>query len=50
MNRHGRFLLLSLTVLLALPAARAADVTIYRCTDAKGHLTLRDTPCRKGEK
>jgi hypothetical protein len=33
----------------ALPAA-AADVTIYRCTDARGHLTLRDTPCAKGER
>lgn len=32
--------------------ARAAetDVTIYRCTDAKGKLTLRDTPCAKGQK
>jgi hypothetical protein len=29
---------------------RAADeVTIYRCVDAKGRLTLRDTPCAKGE-
>lgn len=27
----------------------AADVTIYRCIDAKGRLTLRDTPCAKGE-
>ncbi len=40
---------------LALPAAVAAadtpagEVTIYRCTDAKGHLALRDTPCHKGE-
>jgi len=31
-------------------SAHAAEVTIYRCTDAKGHLTLRDTPCRPGEK
>ena len=32
-------------------AARAADeVTIYRCTDAADHLTLRDTPCRKDQK
>ncbi len=41
---------------LSLPATGAAadtppgEVTIYRCTDAKGHLALRDTPCRKGEK
>ena len=35
----------------AAPVARASagEVTIYRCTDASGHLTLRDTPCRKGE-
>ena len=35
----------------AAPSARAADddVTIYRCTDAKGKLTLRDTPCAKGQ-
>jgi len=43
---------LSLAVLLpAAPAVRAADeVTIYRCVDARGKLTLRDTPCAKGEK
>lgn len=38
--------------LLALPAPAApahAQVTIYRCTDARGHLTLRDSPCRSGE-
>ena len=33
-----------------MPVARGADaVTIYRCTDAAGHLTLRDTPCAKGQ-
>jgi hypothetical protein len=38
-------------LLAAAPLAHAAgDVTIYRCTDASGHLTLRDTPCRKGER
>ena len=47
---------LSLTLLvLALCAgfaahAAAEDVTIYRCTDAKGKLTLRDSPCKRGEK
>ena len=30
--------------------ARAEEVTIYRCTDAGGHLTVRDTPCASGEK
>jgi hypothetical protein len=41
-------------LLLALPgtdtvAAAADEVTIYRCVDGKGRLTLRDTPCKKGE-
>lgn len=30
--------------------ARADEVTIYRCVDARGRLTLRDTPCAKGER
>jgi hypothetical protein len=30
--------------------AAAAEIVIYRCTDAQGRLTLRDTPCRKGER
>jgi hypothetical protein len=34
----------------AMHSAAAQDVTIYRCVDAKGHLTLRDTPCGKNEK
>ncbi len=41
------FLGLSLT---AVPAcALAQDVTIYRCIGAAGTLTLRDSPCAKGE-
>jgi hypothetical protein len=28
----------------------ADDVVIYRCTDGKGRLTLRDSPCAKGER
>ena len=32
------------------PDVLAQDVTIYRCVDAKGHLSLRDTPCKAGEK
>ena len=47
-----RLLSPALCIALALASgARAAedDVTIYRCTDAKGHLTLRDTPCTKGQ-
>lgn len=39
----------ALPLLLAASGALAADITIYRCTDAQGRLTLRDTPCRKGE-
>jgi hypothetical protein len=35
---------------MALRATAADDVTIYRCIDAKGHLTLRDSPCAAGEK
>ena len=48
-----RALLLTSTCLLALAASallHATQVTIYRCTDAKGKLTLRDSPCLRGEK
>ena len=42
---------LLLAALFVTPSARAADeVTIYRCVDAKGRLTLRDSPCAKGER
>lgn len=37
-------------LLVATACASAAEVTIYRCTDAQSRLTLRDTPCRKGER
>ena len=33
----------------AAPAQQANDVTIYRCIGGDGHLTLRDSPCAKGE-
>jgi hypothetical protein len=34
----------------SMPAAGAStDVTIYRCTDAGGRLTFRDTPCGKDQ-
>lgn len=33
----------------ATQARPADDVVIYRCTDHGGHLTLRDTPCRKDQ-
>jgi len=48
--RHFFLIVVSMAVLvLAAPGASADDVTIYRCTDAKGKLTLRDTPCAKGQ-
>ncbi len=40
---------LTLPTAVAVADTPAGKVTIYRCTDAKGHLALRDTPCRKGE-
>ena len=43
-------LLSSLILAGAMPPARGADVTIYRCTDAAGHLTVRDTPCAANQK
>ncbi|MBA3929733.1 MAG: hypothetical protein C0521_09105 [Xanthomonas sp.] len=35
---------------LGIAVAAAADVTIYRCTDASGALTLQNSPCPKGMK
>ena len=47
-------LLLSMTAAAAPQApgeAAAGDgVTIYRCTDARGRLSLRDSPCLPGER
>ena len=31
-------------------AGAAAQVTVYRCVDATGRVSLRDTPCAKGER
>jgi hypothetical protein len=53
MARSSRIAVLLIAGLAALGAQRlthAQDVTIYRCVDAKGHLTLRDTPCAKDQK
>lgn len=41
--------LLCIAVCVA-PATVAQDVTVYRCVDAKGHVSLRDTPCKTDEK
>lgn len=45
------FALVVASTLIACPfdAASAQDVTIYRCVGANGGLTLRDSPCEKGE-
>ena len=43
-------LMLLLVASIALPARlHAQEVTIYRCIGAAGKLTLRDSPCAKGE-
>lgn len=44
-------LLWSLALLALAGAAQAQQVTIYRCTDASGALTVQnDVPCPKGQK
>lgn len=48
-----RALTLIVAIVLSLigsAATRADQLTIYRCTDAKGKQTLRDSPCKRGEK
>lgn len=46
-----RLVLPLLLVLICLPAAtvRAGEITVYRCTDAAGRVSLRDTPCPRGQ-
>lgn len=51
---HDVFRLALLSSLLVLAGAfgldaPAAEVMIYRCTDGQGRVTLRDTPCAKGQ-
>ncbi|WP_342316632.1 DUF4124 domain-containing protein [Lysobacter sp. FW306-1B-D06B] len=46
---HRSALTTALPLMLAMSGALATDITIYRCTDAQGRISLRDTPCRKGE-
>ena len=50
MSRTHARCLLAVALLAAMASVIAAEVTIYRCTDAQGRLSLRDTPCRKGER
>ncbi|MGN7726576.1 DUF4124 domain-containing protein [Luteimonas sp. 22616] len=45
-TRLPRLLLLPLLAAIAgSVAAQDNDITIYRCTDAGGHLTVQDSPC-----
>lgn len=50
MLRSAALIAALLATLVLAPPTSSAPVTIYRCTDANGRLTLRDTPCRRGEK
>ncbi|WP_368563194.1 DUF4124 domain-containing protein [Pseudoxanthomonas sp. UTMC 1351] len=43
------FALIAACAAYSAGAALAQDVTIYRCVGADGRLTLRDSPCEKGE-
>ena len=49
-SAFARLPLLVLFWVTASPAAHADEVTIYRCTDAGGALTLQNSPCPKGMK
>nr|WP_298122482.1 DUF4124 domain-containing protein [uncultured Pseudoxanthomonas sp.] len=49
-STFARLTLLVLFWVTASSAARADEVTIYRCTDASGALTLQNSPCPKGMK
>jgi hypothetical protein len=43
-------LLLAPALLLVAASSRAAgNLTVYHCTDAQGRLSVRDTPCPKGQ-
>lgn len=46
-----RFLVIALmlTIAATVHAQASTDMRIYRCTDDAGKLTLRDTPCPKGQ-
>jgi len=46
----ARLLLALLCSGSGIAATSAAEVTIYRCTDASGALTLQNSPCPKGMK
>lgn len=45
-----RLILLLLLLLTCAPTpVRAGGITVYRCTDPAGRVTLRDTPCPRGQ-
>lgn len=50
MKSRLALLLPAACLLLLATRVDAQEITIYRCTDAKGKLTLRDAPCKRGEK
>ncbi len=45
-----RFLAVLCCACWLAPALAADGVTIYRCTDARGKVALRDSPCPDGQK
>lgn len=34
--------------LVAVPAGHAEEITVYRCRDAQGRVTMQDSPCAAG--
>src|SRR6185312_15396763 len=46
-RRLPRLFMLLLAINAGSALAQDDDITIYRCTDAKGQLTLQDAPCGK---
>jgi hypothetical protein len=47
--RSASWLLLPLLAFAGVQARAQDDVTIYRCTDAQGRLTIGNTPCPQGQ-
>lgn len=48
MSRAAALALASVPALLPVPQA-AAQVTVYRCVDAQGHVRIGDAPCPRGQ-
>ena len=47
--RHALPWLLLACCIIGSAGAQDDDITIYRCTDAQGRLTLQDSPCAKDQ-